>query len=86
MDGIPSTPGGRAMNALHYKLYHSLTPSNREIIDRGRLGREMGRLSIEDGVALTAPSDAVQMVRDAFFKAYPKERAQELLSMMGKEQ
>lgn len=70
------------MNALHYKLYHSLTPENREIIDRGRLGREMGRLSIEDGVALSTPSEAIENVRTAFFKAYPRERAEEYLKLI----
>lgn len=59
-------------------------PVSPRIIDAARLGRELRRMTIEDAIALMPADDAVNAIRAAFFKAYPEDRARQLLDQIGR--
>lgn len=69
--------------SLRDELYLSLPPADRAAIDAARQGRELARLTVEDACALMTASDWVRAVRGATLKAYPRQRAQDLLNAMG---
>lgn len=50
--------------------------------ESARLGRELDRIGLEDAIAAMPASQAVIAVRKGFLKAYPEERAYELMRMI----
>ena len=55
------------------------------ILEAARLGRELRSIALEDAITLMPADDAVASIRAAFLKAYPKDRAEFLLSQIGRE-